>query len=226
MNEPVSNLENRDTYRTDILHEYFVAPERFNDFIRACQEVIPKARAEFLNVTLRYVARDELSTLSFATTDRIAAVMSFSQEMTARGRGRHVAHDRGPDRPVRGDRRQLLPALPAARPQRPVRARICERRRSSPSASATTIPGLTFRNALWDGYLSDEEEPDEPDSLDRASATPRALVRRRAQLHPRPHRRGRKGVRHFRARHLRRPAALRLALLGRGRGSRVHARGA
>jgi hypothetical protein len=49
MNEPVLNLENRDRQRTDILHEYFVSPERFNDFLEGCQRIIPKASAEFLN---------------------------------------------------------------------------------------------------------------------------------------------------------------------------------
>ena len=85
MNEPVVNLESRDRSRTDILHEYFVAPERFNEFIDGCRRIIPKAQAEFLNVTLRYVAQDDTSVLSFAKTDRIAAVMSFSQEMTPEG---------------------------------------------------------------------------------------------------------------------------------------------
>ena len=59
MNEPVVNLEGRDHARTDILHEYFVAPDRFNDFLRGCRRIIPKAESEFLNVTLRYVAQDD-----------------------------------------------------------------------------------------------------------------------------------------------------------------------
>jgi FAD/FMN-containing dehydrogenase len=85
MNEPVVNLESSDRSRTDILHEYFVAPERFNEFLQGCRRIIPKAESEFLNVTLRYVAQDDLSVLSFAKTNRIAAVMSFSQEMTPDG---------------------------------------------------------------------------------------------------------------------------------------------
>ena len=85
MNEPVVNLESGDRSRTDILHEYFVAPERFNEFLQGCRRIIPKAESEFLNVTLRYVAQDDLSVLSFARTNRIAAVMSFSQEMTPEG---------------------------------------------------------------------------------------------------------------------------------------------
>ena len=55
MNEPVSNLAGWDPSRTDILHEYFVSPPRFPEFIRACQDVIPSSDEEIINVTLRYV---------------------------------------------------------------------------------------------------------------------------------------------------------------------------
>jgi FAD/FMN-containing dehydrogenase len=82
MNEPVSNLAGRDRRRTDILHEYFVPVERFADFITACKETILVSKQELLNVTLRYVAADQTSVLAFAPGPRIAAVMSFSQELT------------------------------------------------------------------------------------------------------------------------------------------------
>jgi FAD/FMN-containing dehydrogenase len=59
MAEPVINLAQTDMRRTDILHEYFVAPERFGEFVAACRDIIPKSKAEFLNVTLRYVAEDK-----------------------------------------------------------------------------------------------------------------------------------------------------------------------
>jgi hypothetical protein len=85
MNEPVSNLANNDSKRTDILHEYFVAPDRFEDFLHVCRDVIPKAKAEFINVTLRYVDADRTSRLAYAPDPRISAVMSFSQAMTTDG---------------------------------------------------------------------------------------------------------------------------------------------
>jgi hypothetical protein len=53
--------------------------------IEGCQKIIPKARAEFLNVTLRYVLKDDVSVLSYAKTNRISAVLSFSQAMTVEG---------------------------------------------------------------------------------------------------------------------------------------------
>lgn len=85
MAEPVANLAQKDMRRTDILHEYFVAPERFGEFVAACRDIIPKSRSEFLNVTLRYVAADSTPVLTIAPVRRIAAVMSFSQEVTPEG---------------------------------------------------------------------------------------------------------------------------------------------
>ena len=85
MNEPVITLDDRDPTRTDILHEYFVAPERFGDFLDAARQIIPASYQELLNITLRYVARDATSLLAYAPGGpRIASVLLFSQEMTAR----------------------------------------------------------------------------------------------------------------------------------------------
>jgi len=84
INEPVVTLDDRNPDRTDILHEYFVSPDRFADFVGLCRTVIPGSYQEFLNVTLRFIDTDPDSWLSYAPIPRIAAVMSFSQEMTAR----------------------------------------------------------------------------------------------------------------------------------------------
>lgn len=84
LNEPVVTLDDRDPSRTDILHEYFVPPAQFGAFVNACKEVIPSSYQELLNITLRYVMADTESWLSYAPTDRIAAVMLFSQEKSRR----------------------------------------------------------------------------------------------------------------------------------------------
>ena len=84
INEPVITLDDGDPDRTDILHEYFVSPERFADFVDACKEIIPSSYQELLNITLRFVDTDNESVLSYATEPRIAAVMLFSQEMSMR----------------------------------------------------------------------------------------------------------------------------------------------
>lgn len=154
MNEPVSNLEGRDRRRTDILHEYFVHPDRFGEFLAACRELIPKARAEFLNVTLRWVAADDTPVLSYSGTDRIAAVMSFSQEITPEGEADMlVLTEALIDRVAAIGGAYYLPYRLHARPDQfravyPRAERFAERKRQ-------LDPQGVFRHALWDTCLAD-----------------------------------------------------------------------
>jgi len=80
---PVSVFQNADKYRTDILHEYFVPPDRFNDFVNLCRDIIPQHQQELMNVTLRYVAKDVDSVLSYAPDERLCLVMLFLQRKTS-----------------------------------------------------------------------------------------------------------------------------------------------
>ena len=153
MNEPVANLANRSSTRTDILHEYFVPPERFGEFLTACKDVILPARTEFINVTLRFVDTDPTSVLSFAPGPRIAAVMSFSQEMSPDGEIDMLQMtERLIERVVSIGGAFYLPyRLHARRDQversYPNLARFIERKRHYD-------PGLLFRNAMWDAYFA------------------------------------------------------------------------
>ena len=153
MNEPAVNLENRDRRRTDILHEYFVPPEMFNAFLEGCRRIIPKAKSEFLNVTLRHVLKDETSVLSFAGANRIAAVMSFSQEITPEGEADMIVTTEALIDMVRAlGGAFYLPYRLHARPDQvaavyPNASRFVERKKHYDS-------GLLFRNALWDAYFA------------------------------------------------------------------------
>ena len=153
MNEPVVTLDDRDPSRTDILHEYFVAPARFADFVRACQAVIPASYQQLLNITLRFVDTDHDSVLAYAPGPRIAAVLLFSQEKTMRGEA---------------DMRRMTEALIARvldlggtyyLPYRP-HASLSQLSRGYPRAAAFAAakraadPDLLFRNALWDRYFA------------------------------------------------------------------------
>jgi FAD/FMN-containing dehydrogenase len=153
MAEPVVNLAQKDMRRTDILHEYFVAPERFGEFVSACRDIIPRARAEFLNVTLRYVAEDKTPSLTIAPVRRIAAVMSFSQEVTPEGEidmmqttealiDRVTAIGGAFYLPYRlhARRDQVEKAYPT------VSDFVAAKRRYDPQ--------LRFRNAMWDAYFA------------------------------------------------------------------------
>lgn len=153
MNEPASNLASSDRHRTDILHEYFVPPGRFGEFLTACREIIPKAKAEFLNVTLRYVAADTVSVLAYAPTPRIAAVMSFSQEISPEGEVDMMAvTERLIDRVVDLGGTFYLPYRLHARRDQLARGyprvpEFVERKRHYD-------PGLLFRNAMWSTYFA------------------------------------------------------------------------
>jgi FAD/FMN-containing dehydrogenase len=152
MNEPVSNLAGTDRRRTDILHEYFVPPDRFRDFVTACREIIPKAEAEFLNLTLRYVGSDVTSVLAYAPAPRIAAVMSFSQEVSPEGEVDMMqTTERLIDAVLALGGSFYLPYRLHARRDQVERAypRIAE----FAAAKRQYDRGLLFRNAMWPVYF-------------------------------------------------------------------------
>jgi FAD/FMN-containing dehydrogenase len=154
MNEPVLNLEGHDPARTDILHEYFVSPERFGDFLKICRDVIPKSTLEFLNVTLRYVQKDDVSLLAYAKTDRIAAVMSFSQRMNGADEEEMIR--------VTEELIERIGDIGGSfyLPYR-LHARRDQVHRIYPNAAQFVRlkkqydPDLVFRNALWDTYFAE-----------------------------------------------------------------------
>lgn len=153
MNEPVATLDDGDPARTDILHEYFVAPERFADFVRICREVIPSSYQELLNITLRFVDTDRDSVLAYATVPRIAAVMLFSQEMSVRGEEDMARMTRAlVDRVTEIGGSYYLPYR-----QHPT---VDQLRRAYPrveefaAAKRRLDPGLLFQNGLWTNYIS------------------------------------------------------------------------
>jgi FAD/FMN-containing dehydrogenase len=153
MNEPVSNLADRNRSRTDILHEYFVPPERFGEFIDACRAVIPRSPLEFLNVTLRYVGPDADSLMAFAPDRRIAAVMSFSQPMRpdAEAEMARVTAELIERITAIGGTFYLPYRLHARREQvakaYPNVERFIERKRHYD-------PQMLFRNAMWQAYFA------------------------------------------------------------------------
>ncbi len=152
INEPVVTLDDRDPNRTDILHEYFVAPSRFEAFLDVCRAVIPNSYQEFLNVTLRFVNTDAESYLSYAPVPRIAAVMSFSQEMTARAEADMARMTRDLIDGITGiGGTYYLPYRP--HPTQAQFERAYPRAAEFAAAKRSFDPSLTFRNNLWDQYL-------------------------------------------------------------------------
>ncbi|MFX4297341.1 FAD-binding oxidoreductase [Pseudosulfitobacter pseudonitzschiae] len=152
INEPVVTLDDRNPNRTDILHEYFISPERFAEFVTLCRSVIPSSYQEFLNVTLRFVDTDPNSWLGYATTPRIAAVMSFSQELTTRAEAdmRRMTQELI-DGVISIGGTYYLPYRPHARPDQ--FARAYPRATEFAEAKRALDPNLILRNNLWDSYL-------------------------------------------------------------------------
>lgn len=153
LNEPVIALAGFDDSRTDILHEYFVAPERFPDFIKACREVIPASYQQLLNVTIRYVNTDKDSVLAYATGPRISAVMLFSQEKTERGEADMAWMTR------RLIERVLAIGGSYYLPYRP-HASLDQMQRAYPKMAEFAAfkrqldKDMIFRNKIWDRYFS------------------------------------------------------------------------
>jgi len=152
MAEPVRNLASSNTRYTDILHEYFTPPDRFGDFIKACQDVIVPSGQEMLNITLRYVAADTESVMAFAPTPRIAGVVSFAQEASPDGeegmlRMTEALIDRVADF---GGSFYLPYRLHARRDQV---ARIYTRTPEFVARKRHYDPDLVFRNAIWPAYF-------------------------------------------------------------------------
>ncbi len=153
MNEPVANLAGSNARLTDILHEYFVPPDRFHEFLVACRDVVPKARAEFLNVTLRYVAADETPMLTFALGKRIAAVMSFSQEISPDGEADMIRMTEALiDRVTAIGGAFYLPYRLHAR--RDQVAKAYPRTAEFIASKRRYDPHTIFRNAMWDTYFA------------------------------------------------------------------------
>lgn len=153
MSEPVSTLAGRDRRRSDILHEYFLPPDRLMDFVQACREELPASAARFLNVTLRYVGADPVSVLGYAPAPRIAAVMSFSQSMTPEGEADMMAlTERMIERVLDMGGTFYLPYRLHARPDQVERGYPGAGRMRA--GRATYDPGRVFRNAMSDAYFS------------------------------------------------------------------------
>lgn len=153
INEPVVTLDDKDPARTDILHEYFVDADKWPDFIKACQDVIPSSFQELLNVTLRFVDTDKDSVLAYATTPRIAAVLLFSQEKSVRGEAdmARMTHELI-ERVLAIGGTYYLPYRPHATLDQ---FKLGYRRAFEFAAAKRKFdPNLTFQNGFWSNYVS------------------------------------------------------------------------
>ncbi len=194
-----------------------MAPDRFGEFLQACRDIIPKSRLEFLNVTLRYVKRDDTALLAYAKTDRIAAVMSFSQRMNGADEEEMIRVTEALIERMGeiGGSFYLPYRLHARRDQvhkiYPNAARFVALKRSMIRAFSSGTRCGTPISRIEAGNHGQRPQA-------RVRLHGRARHRRGDQLHSGAHGQPGQGLRYLRARHLRRPAAPRLGGLGRRRG--------
>jgi FAD/FMN-containing dehydrogenase len=75
----------RNVDRVDVLQESFVPIRRFAEFVERVRAALARHPADLLNVTVREVARDDVTFLRYADDEMMAVVMLFDEERTAAG---------------------------------------------------------------------------------------------------------------------------------------------
>jgi len=139
--------------RTDILHEYFVPPERLADFLDGCRRIIPAHRQDLLNVTLRYLDADRISVLRYAPSPRISLVMLFVQRTTGEAESDMAALTRELiDQALAVGGSYYLPYRSHA--TREQFAAAYDQLDAFIARKRHVDPELKLRNALWDRYMA------------------------------------------------------------------------
>ncbi len=77
MAAPVRFLENPDPTTSDILQEYFIPKNRFDDFVGQYKNLLQKYNVHLLNVTVRYVPKNTENVLSYAQDDMYGFVAYY-----------------------------------------------------------------------------------------------------------------------------------------------------
>lgn len=72
----------------DQLQEYFVPIDRFDSFARKLGEIAKEEKLGLLNITIRYVNRDQEAVLSYAKDDMLALVCLFHAPLSRSGQQR------------------------------------------------------------------------------------------------------------------------------------------
>jgi len=86
---------NRDPSAIEILHEYFIPPARIAEFLDRVRPILRRNDGiDLLNVTVRKVNEDRLTTLAYARADLFGLVMLFHYPATAAADGVMAAKTR------------------------------------------------------------------------------------------------------------------------------------
>lgn len=69
---------------TDILQEYFIPYDRMPEFVDGLRDIVKKDGSNLLNVTIRRVQKDTVTSLPYAKEDMFAFVLYFNQRFNVR----------------------------------------------------------------------------------------------------------------------------------------------
>lgn len=72
-------MEYENPNKTEILQEYFVPIDEFTNYLDDLREVLEKEELNLLNITVRYVNKDEEAVLSYAKEEMFALVLLINQ---------------------------------------------------------------------------------------------------------------------------------------------------
>ena len=129
-------------------------PEAWGGFLDAARAIIPASYQELLNVTLRWLEPDADSLLAYAPGPRVAAVLLFSQEMTARAEADMARMTREMiDATTALGGSYYLPYRPHATREQ-FRAAY-PRWEEFVRVKREVDPGLVLRNGFWDRYVAE-----------------------------------------------------------------------
>jgi FAD/FMN-containing dehydrogenase len=69
---------------TDILQEYFIPQHRMSEFVEGLHRIVAANHANLINVTIRIVHKDNVTSLPYAREDMFAYVLYFNQSFNVR----------------------------------------------------------------------------------------------------------------------------------------------
>lgn len=72
-------MEYENPNRTEVLQEYFVPIDSFTEYIDDLRNVLNEEEFNLLNITIRYVEKNENAVLSYAKDDMFALVLLINQ---------------------------------------------------------------------------------------------------------------------------------------------------
>ncbi len=85
MRPAVAFLDYDSAEDTDILQEYFVPPDRFIQFVDGMRDLFLREKVDLLNVTVRFVPKNDEAALSYSRQETFALVLYINQGRSKEG---------------------------------------------------------------------------------------------------------------------------------------------